>query len=334
VVSAPQIVSFQMLDADNGWALTDTNLLRTVDGGSTWYDTTPPGVSTLGYAAAPFYLDDLDAWVALQGSDPTSGSLYRTTDGGATWTGVSVPFGGGTLSFVDPSHGWDLVGLSAGMSHQSVAVFTTSDGGATWTQVFVDDPTYPGSSDSLPLVGDKNGISALDATHAWVTGAEPVSDFVYIYTTQDGGHTWAHQDVPLPAAYAGGMTSASLPSFFGPQGVLPVLLVADTNGVVFYNSPDSGLTWTASQPVAQGGFICTASAADFFVWDGGPVLNASHDSGATWSTVSPNIAPGDTLASFQFVDAGTGWALTDDAGGHRSFYKTTDGGATWTALVP
>jgi hypothetical protein len=35
VVASPQIVSFHMLDANNGWAVTDTNLLRTTDGGAT-----------------------------------------------------------------------------------------------------------------------------------------------------------------------------------------------------------------------------------------------------------------------------------------------------------
>ena len=102
----------------------------------------------------------------------------------------------------DASNGWDLIGLDAGMSHEAVAVFITSDGGSTWTKVFTDDPTATGSSDSLPLVGDKNGITALDTSHAWVTGAQPSTDFVYVYNSQDGGHTWAHQDVAIPNTYA------------------------------------------------------------------------------------------------------------------------------------
>ena len=98
------------------------------------------------------------------GADPTTGTLYHTSDGGATWTSTTVPFGGGSLMFVDPMNGWELIGLSAGMSHQAVAIFRTSDGGATWSRIFIDDPSVAGYSDSLPLVGDKNGIAALDAT--------------------------------------------------------------------------------------------------------------------------------------------------------------------------
>ncbi len=335
VVASPQIDTFDMLDAKNGWAISDTNVLRTADGGATWYNVTPPSLTNVGFAAGTSYLDASRAWVAVPGTDPTNGTLYRTSDGGATWASVAVPFGGGSLKFLDASHGWEMVGLSAGMSHQAVAVFTTSDSGTTWTQVFTDDPNAVGTSDSLPLLGDKNGITALDASHAWVTGAQPSNDFVYDYATQDGGHSWTHQNLAIPSAYAGGMTSASLPSFFGSsEAVLPVLLIASSNGVVFYNSHDDGQTWSASQPVAQGGFISVASPADFFVWDGGTSLNVSHDSGATWSVVTPNVDIHATLATFQFVNASTGWALAEDSGNHHSLYTSADGGATWTALIP
>ena len=40
------------------------------------------------------------------------------------------------------------------------------------------------------------------------------------------------------------------------------------------------------------------------------------------------------MVSMQFVNATTGWALTSDANSHRMLYKTVDGGATWTVLIP
>jgi photosystem II stability/assembly factor-like uncharacterized protein len=179
---SPQIDSFHMLDPNNGWAISDTEVLRTSDGGTTWHDVTPAGVSSLGFGVASYFLDANAAWVTLPGADSTSGGpLYRTTDGGSTWASVQVPFGRGSIKFLDTSNGWDLVELSGAMSHEAVAVFTAGDGGKTWSRVFIDDPTVGGSSGTLPLAGDKNGITALDTSHAWVTGSQPSPDFVYIY---------------------------------------------------------------------------------------------------------------------------------------------------------
>ena len=43
-VASPTIQSFKMLDANNGWAVSSANILRTTDGGSTWLNVTPGGV--------------------------------------------------------------------------------------------------------------------------------------------------------------------------------------------------------------------------------------------------------------------------------------------------
>jgi photosystem II stability/assembly factor-like uncharacterized protein len=333
VAASPSIQSLEMLDANDGWALTDTGVVRTQDGGATWYDVTPGSLN--GAPVSPFFLNASTGWLVAMGADPTSGSLYHTSDGGSSWKSVSVPFGGGSLKFVDPMNGWELVGLSAAMSHEAVAIFRTTDGGTTWSKVFTNDPGIPGSSDSLPLVGDKNGITAPDAIHAWVTGAQPSDNFIYVYASQDGGSTWTHQNLAMPAGFGGAMTGPSLPVFFGSKdAVLPVLFFANNNGTDFYVSHDGGQSWSASTPVAQGGSVAAGSAVDFFVWDGGTTLNASHDAGITWSTITPNVNIKDNLVSIQFVNATTGWAVSSDAASHYQLYKTTDGGLTWTVLIP
>jgi photosystem II stability/assembly factor-like uncharacterized protein len=335
LVSSPQIVLLQMVDASNGWALGETKIMRTMDGGATWYDATPSGVVDVGYSIAYFFTDTDTAWVVTAGADPTTGTLYHTVDGGRTWTSASVPFSGGFLYFTDSLTGWDLIGLGAAMSHEAVAIFRTTDGGSTWTQVFTDDPTASGSTDTLPFVGDKSGLAAASGSTAWVTGAQPSPDFVYVYISQDGGVTWAQQSFTLPAEYAGGMTGAYPPVFFGSEnGVLPVGLYSNTSGTVFYRSSDGGLTWSPTIPVASMGRYSIASQSDFFVWDGGSSLYTSQDAGTTWNTITPNINISDTLASFQFINATTGWAVASDASNHYSLYKTMDGGTTWSVLIP
>ena len=333
VAASPSIQSLAMLDPDNGWALTDTGVVRTTDGGSSWYNATPSGLN--GAPSNPFFLDASTGWLAANSDNPTTGTLYHTNDGGASWSATTVPFGGGSLHFIDAMHGWDLVGLNAGMSHQAVGIFRTSDGGMTWSRIFINDPSVAGYTNSLPLVGDKNGITYLDSKHAWVTGTQPSSDFIYVYASQDGGITWAHQDLAIPAGYSGAMTGANLPVFFGSnEAVLPVLLFANNNGTDFYVSHDAGQTWSSTTPVGQGGFLSAATANDFFVWDGSAPLNVSHDAGASWSTVTPNVNIKDNMVSMQFINASTGWALTSDANNHRMLYKSVDGGATWAVLIP
>jgi photosystem II stability/assembly factor-like uncharacterized protein len=328
----PSLQTLDMLDANNGWGTGQNAVYRTADGGTTWFDATPSGIGGTPLAAS--FVDANHAWVVVPVSEPTSGTLYRTSDGGVTWTAVGVPFSAGSLHFVDATHGWELIGLNAGMSHESVAVYRSDDGGATWTRAFVNDPVVSGATDSLPLVGDKNGIAATDAMHAWVTGSEPVTDFIYVYTSADGGATWAQQNLPFPGGFSNTMTSAALPVFFGAEGVLPVQIFADTNATEFYASHDSGGTWNLTAPLNQGGFIAVGSQHDFFVWDGGATLHASHDGGSTWTTVSPNVNLMDKMMYFQFLGGSTGWALTGDSSDHHMLYKTTDGGATWTALIP
>ncbi len=334
VVKAPQIAVLDMLDVNNGWAMTYDSVLRTTDGGVTWLDVTPPGVTAMSLQpASAFFLDINTAWVlvpsALVGA---LNPLYRTTDGGVTWAASACEFGMGMMQFVDRSHGVILVSLGVAAGSEAVRVYTTGDAGATWTPVFSDDPTAAGANDSLPFSGDKSGIAFLDPSHGWVSGSNPMTDYVYFFGSQDGGRHWAPVDLGLPAGISGVMASAEAPVFFsGKQAVLPVRLIADTQKIVFYISKDGGATWSPTTPTA-GGYYSIASPADFFVWDGGASLYVSHDSGATWSTVTPNVDLSSTLSSFQFVDASTGWAITPNSGTF-SLYKTVDGGKTWTVLI-
>ena len=46
VVASPQINDLQMLDASTGWAIGNGTIMRTDDGGTTWLDVSPSGLSS------------------------------------------------------------------------------------------------------------------------------------------------------------------------------------------------------------------------------------------------------------------------------------------------
>ena len=335
VVASPVITFIDMLDEMNGWAIGEAYILRTEDGGVTWLNATPVGLASVGFAATSFFMDATTAWFILPSADYATGTLYQTADGGLSWVSSPVPFTGGSLQFLDAQNGWMLASLGAGAGSEAVAVFQSTAVCANWNQVYVNDPTLPGSSDSLPLSGQKSGMTFLDATHGWVTGSVPMDGYVYLFKTQDGGRNWTHQEVSLPAGFETAMTSADAPRFFtSTDGIFHAGLYTAVSASVFYLTQDGGASWTPTFPVNMVGRYAIANLQDVWIWDGGPAMLISHDSGTTWSLVNTNINVTDTLMTIDFVNATTGWALTGDASSHYSLYKTTDGGATWTALIP
>lgn len=335
VVLTPDIIHINMLSDMEGWALGETYILCTSDGGRTWLNATPSGVTDIGLSSSSFFRDIDTAWFILSSGEGTSGTIFRSIDGGINWTSNVVPFSSGSLQFIDTRNGWILVPLGAAAGSQAVALYQTSDGGVSWTQVYTNDPNVSGSSESLPLAGQKSGVTFLDPAHGWVTGSEPMDGFFYLYTTVDYGHTWMHQEVNLPVGFETAQAVVEAPRFFSiTEGLMAVRLNLGTSATVFYITHDSGLTWKPTFQINVVGHTSIASLTDVFVWDGSSMLYVSHDSGLTWSEVNTNVNVPDTLIQFQFIDALTGWMLTENDSNHHTLYKTVDGGAIWTVIIP
>lgn len=135
-----------MVSATTGWALTDTTLIRTTDGGRRWSDRTPPGLHgsllQVGVGSSPVaFRGPRDGWLAV--SSPGRVRVFRTADGGVRWRSATVsPSKAAGLSasdialmlaldFVNGREGWLLtsaVGAAAGS--QDVELYRTVDGGA------------------------------------------------------------------------------------------------------------------------------------------------------------------------------------------------------------
>ena len=60
----------------------------------------------------------------------------------------------------------------------------------------------------------------------------------------------------------------------------------------------------------------------------------TNDAGATVNQVSPSIKFGEFVIDMSFANTQTGWLITASPSNERTLYKTTDGGANWTPLIP
>jgi len=336
LVESPQLTQFHFNNENDGWGATESQIVRTNDGGVTWYDAAPNVAAQFGYVPFVFF-DTQTAWILVSADDYTTGTLYHTLDGGSTWNSNSVPFAYASLQFLDASNGFALASLGAGAGSEAVALFKTTDGGVNWTRAFINDPNEAAANNSLPLGGQKYGFTFLDSSRGWVGGAVPVDNYIYLYRTRDGGATWSEVPLALPAGYESAQTGNYGPQFFSAtEGLLVVNLVMPSDPglvTVVYRTRDSGETWTPGQVIKRGRPADFHSASDGVAWGGGPFY-VTRDAGQTWGAVTPSEDFSASLGSFQFVSPLVGWALTTNEALDPSLYKTTDGGATWMLLIP
>jgi len=335
-ISAPEIISLKMVNIHDGWALTEPSVLRTNDGGVTWYEITPVGETNLGYGTGFSVVDEHTAWILVANPEipETGGTLYRTQDGGINWDEIAVPFSGSMLDFMNTNVGWMMVDLGAGAGSMGVSVYRTTDGGTSWTQVYTNDPNLPNPGESLPLGGIKTNIVAHDDQTAWVAGVVYAPGVIYLYKSQDSGETWALQELPTAPQMQNAEASTQGPILLSDSIlILPVQFFGETMQTGVYISIDGGESWEFLTTLPGLGLIDFVSQSDGFYWSG-EEFYISADGGQTWDQIVSNTEFGDHLVLMDFADAQTGWVITFTEDGHHTLSQTTDGGANWIRLSP
>jgi photosystem II stability/assembly factor-like uncharacterized protein len=355
-----------MLDASQGWAIgqvdTDLNdrILFTHDGGQTWQDRTPYAALTSappeGLLAVAAFGSAQNAWVAYASISPQSSRppafVWITRDGGLSWqTGSVLDFTGveqefyqpGFLGFMpDLQHGWLMVHLGAGMSHDYIAIFTTSDGGETW-QRMVDPQKDP----ELMACGKSALVFSTDQI-AWLAGDCPgLMPALFLYRTTNGGRTWTLISPPLPSGqpadfFSGTQFACGIPSWvYTASRDLMFLLRCDNYNQNLtlswlYSSYDSGTTWQAfSIPVPYGEVSFRSKGEGWLLgaFKSDPAANQelyhSIDSGRSWTPVLPVGWQGTP----EFVTSTKGWVAAQSRG-DRALVRTVDGAKTWQVINP
>jgi photosystem II stability/assembly factor-like uncharacterized protein len=336
VIESPSLQYIVMLDELDGWGVTDTQIVRTNDGGSTWFDVTPPELSAAGFSGATSFLDVDHAWVQVPDVNniPNAGTLYRTTNGGMTWTSNSVPFSSGHIVFLDEKDGWVLADLGAGAGSQAVAVFITQDGGETWKQTFINDPNNPIAAETLPLSGIKGDLVPINLQTAWITGVTYSPATVYLYRTDDSGVTWSQVNVELPENVGQSEVEVAQMKFVTEKdGFFALRISGQTFDTALYVTHDAGNTWSLLPTILSGQSTTEFISAQEIVFYNGQQFYVSKDAGQTWEAVTPDVDFGDSFAGMTFANISTGWVITSNSD-RRTLYKTMDGGAHWSAIIP
>jgi photosystem II stability/assembly factor-like uncharacterized protein len=218
-----------------------------------------------------------------------------------------------------------------------VAVFQTTDGGATWERTYTNDPNDADAADSLPLGGLKSDLVPLDMKTAWVTGVIYAPGEIYLYRTDDGGHTWKQVSAPLPQGaenYEVSIDRDQMKFVSAKDGFMTLRMSGDATQTVVYVTHDAGETWAfANPPILGAGPSVYLSPQEAILYNG-EQFYVTRDAAQTWVTISPDIAFGESFAGMEFVNMSSGWVMTlDPTTNHRSLYRTTDGGSTWLPVL-
>ena len=339
---AGPITYIHMFDANTGWAVTyNTNrILHTTAGVTHWQDVTPPVDSQNSIIGGTDFFNRSTAWVTV--IDGIRLFVYRTHDGGQSWQKAQPPdqsFGNFQIFFLNAQVGWIMVGKGAATGSEAVDVLHTSDGGVTWKVISVSNYNTANNPKGLPFGGDKSGLSFVNETTGWATGFTAADNFAWLYITHDGGVTWQHQSIPLPASAS--QVSTIPPVFFNAtSGLLPVIIPSLAGQTInIYVTHDGGASWSATGPVPTS---ATAGTIDFvdalhgwivsntFDVKSNQYINSTvyrtGDGGHHWTRYTVRLNADITM--IDFVSQTRGWAI-DSA---QVLYQTTDGGQTWTKI--
>jgi len=341
------LVSLTMESTTVGWGVDrhlGGQLVHTVDGGRTWINVTPPGISlgvptykAMQANSLPEPPDDTVTWIRSGSTAMTiterSHSIRgvgvlefsETTDSGRHWHQWTVHLGhlaDGVIGnpslyqvdFVSANDGWlqFLPGSSstASMTILGMELWHTTNGGRAWTRV---NQISPQSGVAV------SSVTFTNATTGWITESKLYHNPSLLHTT-NAGHTWSH----IPR-----MVPDGSPMFHDMAGAL---LVYSVNGIKVRTTTSSGRRWgpprilPGQEPSVQilGPQVLSDRAGSTW-W-------LSKNGGRRWTVQSHDevLTPNTAM---DVLNTSVAW-VWNERGGPSTMARTTDGGRTWMSWTP
>ena len=328
-----QLRSVFFVDDQKGWAVgLDRTILHTSDGGQSWEVQSSGGNSHL-YSV--FIINESVGYACGYDLSSSKGIILKTTNGGTYWIGQIIPVLNNRLRsiyFKDIDNG-----VAVG---ENGTVLYTTNAGLNWyladskTTSDLMDADYDEQGNGY-AVGDDGVITyTSDFGHNWnlqvsgtenilygVSGNRIVGETGTILRSTNGGQTWEFEST--------GFT----------DNLLSLQFISDNSGYAtgvegkIYHTTDGGLTW----PLLPTNITVGLGKVQFINPDTGWVASSHYiyrttDGGSSWVEQLYLPSSADIITDIEFVKGLPGEPVWGYAtGGLQSFWKTTDGGETWSS---
>jgi photosystem II stability/assembly factor-like uncharacterized protein len=233
-VSTRMIWHIAYADNNTVYAVGDSLLMKSNDGGNNWIDLLP-NIASATSDKVFFNLSFINkdtGFVISSTQNALPNNLYLTYDGGITWTNVTpsvLPWGMLDVQFVNQQVAYAVGGFAfSGMPDSIIA--RTTDGGQSWTNVprpsLCENPmSVHFITDSIGFTGDNEIYKTTDAGANWMLTStqsgwlnnDRITDFIFfdnltgfsltdnwhVYKTIDGGSTWKFYQLPVSGISSG-----------------------------------------------------------------------------------------------------------------------------------
>jgi photosystem II stability/assembly factor-like uncharacterized protein len=214
-LKGPEFGQVLFTSVSNGWAVSASVLLHTVDAGEHWL----PAARLPGNFY--YYGSGSGTKAFFHQMQPANygNRIYRTADGGRQWVTLPAPFPRNNyqaMYFLDDLKAW-VVGSRGGVTY-------TVDGGNSWTKA------------DIPGAGDLVQVQFVSPTHGWTRSVHGHQGGPW--ATRDGGVTWTVQ----PANVKPFWTILDMQFINENVGFLLVARGADSSVVM--KTGDGGATWS------------------------------------------------------------------------------------------